>query len=126
MSVYTPHTLQSSFIGPTVMHLAEQFPHDAVMLNRLKLGDAHFCNLAERYHACNRVIHRIEAGIELCSKLQAEQLKQERLALLDAIEVMIEGARARFAHVALAARTARAVPAALGAGMPFAPCWTPP
>ena len=47
MSAHTPHELH------------DEFPHDARVLHMLKLVDSHFCNLAERYHALNRAIHRI-------------------------------------------------------------------
>lgn len=86
MSAHTPHELH------------DEFPHDAGTLRRLKLGDTHFCNLAERYHAVNRAIHRIEAEIEPCSDSHAERLKKQRLNLLDEIAAMLERAESRFAH----------------------------
>jgi len=83
MSAHTPH------------ELADEFPHDAAVLHRLKLGDAHFNNLASRYHAVNRAIHRIESEIEPASDEYAEQLKRRRLALLDEIALMVERAEDR-------------------------------
>ncbi|MEE4289820.1 MAG: DUF465 domain-containing protein [Erythrobacter sp.] len=86
MSAHTPHELH------------EEFPQDAEVLHRLKLSDAHFNNLASRYHAVNRAIHRIESGIEPASDAFAEQMKRQRLALLDEIALMVERAEGAMAH----------------------------
>lgn len=80
MSTHTPHELH------------EEFPHDTRILHMLKLADAHFCNLAGRYHALNRAIHRIEVEVESASDMYLAHLKKQRLALLDEIAVMIEEA----------------------------------
>lgn len=85
MSAHTPHELH------------DEFPHDAETLHRLKIGDAHFNSLAARYRAVNRAVHRIETEIEPASDGYAEQLKRQRLALLDEIALMIEKAEGRFA-----------------------------
>lgn len=86
MSAHTPHELH------------DEFPHDAATLHMLKLGDAHFCNLAERYHAVNRAIHRIEAEIEPCSDDHADRLKRQRLSLLDEIAAILEKAERNMVH----------------------------
>ena len=86
MSAHTPHELH------------DEFPHDAETLHRLKLGNAHFCNLAERYHAVNRAIHRIEAEIEPCSDAHAARLKRQRLSLLDEISAILEKAERTVVH----------------------------
>ncbi|MDJ0641594.1 MAG: DUF465 domain-containing protein [Erythrobacter sp.] len=86
MSAHTPHQLH------------DEFPHDAEALHRLKLGDAHFCNLAGRYHAVNRAIHRIEAHVEPCSDSHQERLKKQRLSLLDEIAAMLEKAEEGAVH----------------------------
>lgn len=85
MSAHTPHELH------------DEFPHDARVLRTLKLADAHFCNLAERYHALNRAIHRIECEVESASDMYLTRLRRQRLALLDEIAVMIEAAEAKLA-----------------------------
>ncbi|MEO0871362.1 MAG: DUF465 domain-containing protein [Pseudomonadota bacterium] len=95
MSAHTPHELH------------DEFPHDARVLHMLKLADAHFCNLAERYHALNRAIHRIECEVESASDMYLTRLRRQRLALLDEIAVMIETAEAKLA----APLNARPVPA---------------
>ena len=78
MSAHTPHELH------------DEFPHDASTLHRLKLTDAHFANLAGRYHALNRSIHRIEVEVECASDHYLTRLKKQRLRLLDEIAAMIE------------------------------------
>ena len=92
MSAHTPHELAEFFGRPTDPQLEDSFPHDARVLHRLKLGSAHFNNLAGRYHAVNRAIHRIESRIEPASDAFAEQMKRQRLVLLDEIALMVERA----------------------------------
>lgn len=86
MSAHTPHELH------------DEFPHDAKTLHMLKLSDTHFCNLAERYHAVNRAIHRIETEIEPCSDEHSERLKKQRLSLLDEIAAILEKAEAKMVY----------------------------
>jgi uncharacterized protein YdcH (DUF465 family) len=83
MSAHTPHELH------------DEFPRDARVLHMLKLADARFCNLAERYHALNRAIHRIEGEVESGSDMYLMRLRRQRLALLDEITAIIEVAEAR-------------------------------
>ena len=87
MSVHRPHELH------------EEFPRDAETLRQLKMGDAHFANLAERYHAVNRAIHRIESKLEPASDRYTSKLKRHRLSMLDEIVLMLERAEARLATV---------------------------
>lgn len=82
MSAHTPH------------ELAAIFPEDAAALHRLKLGNAHFARLAERHHVVNRAVHRIESEAEAASDDRLEDLKKERLHLLDEIAAMLENAPA--------------------------------
>lgn len=81
MSQHTPHELH------------EAFPEDAALLTRLKVDDRHFANIAERYHELNRAIHRIESEIEPVSDEHAEDLKKQRLAMLDEISALLDKAR---------------------------------
>lgn len=69
--------------------LAEEFPDDVEKLHELKLNDAHFAKLAEDYHAINREIHRIEAGVEAAADERTEDLKKQRLKLKDEISEVI-------------------------------------
>ena len=58
------------------------------------MTNPHFVTIADRYHAVNGEIHRIEAGIENTSDEYAETLKKQRLALIDEIAAMLAKARA--------------------------------
>lgn len=78
----------------TPHELAEEFPNDHPLLHRLKLEDAHFVTLSERYHAVNGEIHRIEAGVETPSDDYTEALKKQRLALVDEIAALLAKAKA--------------------------------
>lgn len=77
----------------TPHELADEFPQDAATIHALKTEDAHFARQAERYHEVNRAIHRIEAEIEPTSDDHAEELKKQRLALVDELAAMIKAAR---------------------------------
>lgn len=74
--------------------LHAEFPDDADLLHRLKISDAHFRKVADRHHDVNREIHRIEAEIEPASDHALEDLKKQRLALLDEVATMLSKARA--------------------------------
>ena len=76
---HTPHDLHS------------EFPDASEALHTLKTGNEHFGKLAAQYHEVNREIHRIDSGIEPASDERAENLKKERLAILDQVAVMIKG-----------------------------------
>lgn len=78
----------------TPHELAAEFPNDHAVLHALKLNDAHFVTLADRYHEVNGEIHRIEAGVETPSDEYAESLKKQRLALIDEISGIVGKAKA--------------------------------
>jgi len=73
--------------------LHEEFPEDGEVLHALKLGDAHFQKLSDKYHDVNREIHRIEANVEAASDFRLEDLKKERLHLLDEISHIVSRSR---------------------------------
>lgn len=77
----------------TPHELGDEFPNDHDVLHELKLGNAHFVTLADRYHEVNGEVHRIEAGIETPSDDYTEQLKKKRLSLLDEISALIAAHR---------------------------------
>jgi hypothetical protein len=78
----------------TPHELSAEFPNDHALLHDLKMTNAHFVTLADRYHAVNGEIHRIEAGIENTSDEYTETLKKQRLALIDEIAAIIAKAKA--------------------------------
>jgi len=69
--------------------LAEEFPNDTKILHDLKMSNAHFAKISNKYHKINREIHRIEAGVEAASDMRTEDLKKNRLLLKDEIAHMI-------------------------------------
>ena len=75
---HTPHDLHA------------EFPDATEALHKLKTGNEHFAKIAEHYHQVNREIHRIDSGIEPASDDRTENLKKERLAILDQVAVMIK------------------------------------
>lgn len=78
---HTPHDLHA------------EFPDATQALHALKTGNEHFGKLAAQYHEVNSEIHRIDAGIEPASDDRTENLKKERLAILDQVSVMIAGVK---------------------------------
>lgn len=78
----------------TPNELRDEFPDAADILHQLKVGNAHFAALADRYHNLNREIHRVDSGVEPASDEHAEGLKKQRLVLLDEISAMVSKAKA--------------------------------
>lgn len=73
----------------TPNQLHDEFPQDAEAIQHLKQTNAHFAKLAEEHHDINRAIHRVETDIEPASDMHLEDLKKQRLALLDEIAAML-------------------------------------
>ena len=69
--------------------LAATFPQAAARLHALKLGDAHFRKLSDAYYELDKAIHRAETGIEPTSDQHLEDLKKQRLTVLDAVADMV-------------------------------------
>ncbi|MFM5915488.1 DUF465 domain-containing protein [Chakrabartia godavariana] len=78
----------------TPHELRDAFPDSVEVLHALKVGNAHFASLADRYHDINREIHRIESEVEPATDERTEALKKQRLALLDEISALVEQAKA--------------------------------
>ncbi len=70
------------------------FPHNRPILRALKIEDASFRKLAERYHELELEIQRVDAGLDAASDERIEELKKERLRLLDDVAGMIEAREA--------------------------------
>ncbi len=73
--------------------LHSQFPQDADTISRLKIENAHFRTLADRYDALDKEVHRIEVESEAASDERLEELKKQRLEMLDEVAVLIAAAR---------------------------------
>ena len=73
--------------------LHSEFPNDGAVLHELKLSCTQFKTLSARYHLLNKDIVRIETGLEGASDFRLEDMKKERLAMLDTVAGMIAGQR---------------------------------
>ena len=73
--------------------LAAEFPEDVELLHKLKATKGHFAALADRYREVNHAIVRIEAELDHASDARTEDLKKERLGLLDQIGAMLRDAK---------------------------------
>jgi hypothetical protein len=65
--------------------LHDLFPADEALLRRLKMEDPHFRTLADRFAGLDDQVLRIERGEDPASDTRTEELKKQRLALLDEI-----------------------------------------
>jgi hypothetical protein len=74
--------------------LHDVFPDDEALLRRLKMEDHHFQALADQYAAIDDALSRIGAGLEPASDARAEDMKKERLRLLDRISGVVADAKA--------------------------------
>ena len=78
-----------------VLHdLHAEFPNDGTILHEMKLSDRHFRTISDRYHDINKEIHRIESEVEAASDERSEELKKQRLVILDEVAGMIAKAKA--------------------------------
>ena len=73
--------------------LHDEFPEDAALLHELKVSSTHFQKLSESYHEVNRAIHRAETDVEPIADLALEDLKKQRLVLLDDVARLLAEAR---------------------------------
>ena len=69
--------------------LHDLFPDDEAVLHALKIDNAHFRALAEQHNILAKQIYRIETDIEPASDEHLEELKKQRLTLLDEVAGMI-------------------------------------
>ncbi len=73
----------------TPNELAELFPEAVEKMHALKTSDAHFARQFEEYHELNRAIHRAETNVEPTDDFHMEDMRKQRLALLDAISPLL-------------------------------------
>lgn len=74
----------------TPHELADAFPDHAARIRELQGENAHFAKLCELHHTLNREIHRGETDVEPMDDAHLEELKKQRLALLDEIAVFLK------------------------------------
>jgi uncharacterized protein YdcH (DUF465 family) len=78
----------------TPNELDEMFPDHKALIHALKLSDAHFAKLTDRYHEINRSVHRMETNVEPVSDETMEIERKKRLQVLDEISDIIGRAAA--------------------------------
>jgi hypothetical protein len=69
--------------------LRDEFPGEAVLIERLIKADYHFGRLAERYDEVNCKINRIESEEEPTTDEVLEGLKKQRLKLKDEVAAIL-------------------------------------
>ncbi len=78
-----------------VLHdLHAEFPDEGDALHQLKVSNQHFRKVSDRYHDVNREIHRIESQVEAASDERVEDLKKQRLHMLDEVSTLIAKSKA--------------------------------
>lgn len=70
--------------------LIHELPEYRDAIHHLKMSDAHFVRLFERYHEVDREIRRIETGVEVSSDGYVEGRKRERLWLKDQLYALLQ------------------------------------
>ena len=75
----------------TPHELHEEFPEHAERIHELKTSNAHFANLFDTYHEINRAVHRAETDVEPTDDFHLEDMKKQRLLLLDQLAEMLRG-----------------------------------
>ena len=69
--------------------LPEAFPDQQEALHRLRHENGHFARLAKEYDEVNEQIHRGETNIEPMDDFHMEDLRKQRLRLLDELAKML-------------------------------------
>lgn len=73
----------------TPNELHDLFQDKSDKIHTLREKDAHFRHIGDRYHALNREIHRGETDVEPMDDFHLEDLKKQRLQLLDEIKTYL-------------------------------------
>ena len=71
----------------TPNELVEFFHADT--LRQAEANNPHFTKLSAEYHTLNREIHRGETNVEPMDDMRLEDLRKQRLALLDEMRSML-------------------------------------
>ena len=74
----------------TPHELAAEFPNKAEKISALRQENAHFKKLSDDYHELNRQIHRGETNVEPMDDFHLEDLKKQRLKMLDEILTFLD------------------------------------
>ncbi len=74
--------------------IGEEFPEYREQIHTLKMTNAHFAGLLEKWEEIDKKIARAESRIELMSEEEEEQLRKQRLALKDELYSMLRNSKA--------------------------------
>ena len=69
--------------------LGNEFPALKQAIHELKMRDAHFRLLMDRYHTLNKAVHRAEQRIDVMPEAEEEMMRKERLRLKDELYSML-------------------------------------
>ena len=72
--------------------LAQDLPAYKDAIHNLKLNDAHFSHLMEKYEVLDKRIVRIEQGLEHIPELVLDSLKVERVNMKDSLVSYLKSA----------------------------------
>ncbi len=72
--------------------LITEFPDHQDTIHQLKLENAHFRNLMDKYEAVDKEVVRMEEGIETPEDIVLTEEKKKRLELKDELFAMIQKA----------------------------------
>ena len=70
--------------------LIHEFPQSKETIHELKMNNAHFARLFDKYHEIDHEVHRIESGAENTADAYLEDVKKERLKLKDELYRIIQ------------------------------------
>ncbi|PHR60589.1 MAG: hypothetical protein COA47_07460 [Robiginitomaculum sp.] len=70
--------------------LVQKFPEKKEQIHNLKMNDSHFARLFDEYHELNRRVHRIESRGTDRSDETMEDIKKQRIILLDELINILE------------------------------------
>jgi uncharacterized protein YdcH (DUF465 family) len=65
--------------------LHDEFPEHVAAMHAMREKNPHFAHLIEQYNEVNLAIYRVEAQIEATDDFHLEDMKKQRLRLLDQI-----------------------------------------
>ncbi|MEO0064768.1 MAG: hypothetical protein RI983_94 [Bacteroidota bacterium] len=69
--------------------LHHEFPEFDAKISELKVADAHFKKLSDKYDEVNHSIHRIETGVENHADEVLTDLRKKRLHLKDELYALL-------------------------------------
>ena len=72
--------------------LLHELPEYRDKIHEMKVGNAHFAKLFDKYHEVDHEVRRIEQGVETPSDEYTEEMKKKRLALKDELFQMLKAA----------------------------------